>query len=385
MSYQKPTKNIKPNWDESRLGWLGCAWFEKFGPKSLDRLQKSFGENRGQDAWKCNLESLIKSGIQENAAKDFINWRKDIDPNKLSEFLANDGIDFVLPWDTLYPSAFRQSSCPPAALFWRGGALTKKPWIAVVGTRKMSAYGKRACIQIVNELAQAGAGIVSGMALGIDACAHQAALDSNAQTVAILGGGLDRKSLYPPSNVPLSERILLNNGVLMSEYPPSSPNFKGHFPQRNRLIATLAQAVVVVEAGAGSGSVLTAKLALEENRDVFAVPGPIMSPGSVGTHELLRQGAQICTSGQDILAGTQISIASSPERPPTNEERRILDLCRTSTHIDELTRLMNSSPAVIGATCTTLEMMDALQEIEPQTYQITIKGKQLLIQPFSQD
>jgi DNA processing protein len=385
MSYQKPTKNVKKDWDESRLGWLGCVWFEKFGPKSLDRLQKSFGENRGQDAWACDLQALFRAGISENAAKDFIEWRKNIKLVELSSNLAMDGIDFVLPWDNIYPTVFRQSSCPPAALFWRGGPISKRPWIAVVGTRKMSMYGKRACTQIVSELAQANAGIVSGLALGIDACAHQAALDANVQTVAVLGGGLDQKSLSPPSNVPLAERILLNGGVLISEYPPGTPSLRQHFPQRNRLIATLAQAVVVVEAGAESGSVLTAKLALEENRDVFAVPGPITSPGSVGTHELLRQGAQICTSGNDVLAGSQAATLSVPERPPTDEERRILDLCRTPIHVDELTRLLNSSSAVIGATCTTLEMMDALEEAEPQTYQITSRGKQLLIQPFSQN
>ncbi len=378
-----PAKNLKQNWDDSRLGWLGCAWFEKFGPKSLARLQKYFGEHRGNEAWSNNLGDLLKSGIAENSAKDFVKWRESIKLEDLSNALAKDGIDFVLPWDMLYPQAFRQSSCPPAALFWRGGAISKRPWIAVVGTRKMSVYGKRACSQIVSELAQANAGIVSGLALGIDACAHQAALDANVQTVAVLGGGLDKKSLSPPSNVPLAEKILLSAGVLISEYPPGTPSLRQHFPQRNRLIATLAQAVVVVEAGADSGSVLTAKLALDENRDVFAVPGPITSPGSVGTHELLRQGAQICTSGRDVLAASQVVVSSAPERPPTDEERRILDLCRTPIHVDELTRLLNSSPAVIGATCTTLEMMDALEEAEPQTYQLTNRGKQLLMQPFS--
>ncbi|MDD5438015.1 MAG: DNA-processing protein DprA [Patescibacteria group bacterium] len=373
-----------PTLDNSRLGWLACAWFEKFGPKSLDRLQKYFGEHRGKEALESDLAALIKAGISENSAKDFVEWRETINPQDLADKLAQDGIDFVLPWDLLYPQAFRQSSTPPAALFWRGGTISRRPWVAVVGTRKMSAYGKRACAQIVTELAQANAGIVSGLALGIDACAHQAALDANVQTVAVLGGGLDKKSLSPSSNVPLAERILLSGGVLMSEYPPGTPSLRQHFPQRNRLIATLAQAVVVVEAGADSGSVLTAKLALDENRDVFAVPGPITSPGSVGTHELLRQGAQICTSGRDVLANASVPVMSAPERPATDEERRILDLCRTPIHVDELTRLLNSSPAVIGATCTTLEMMDALEETEPQIYQITNRGKQLLIQPFSQ-
>lgn len=383
MSYQNNTKSVKDNWDASRLGWLGCAWFEKFGPKSLAKLYKVFGENKGQEAWQSSLAGLVNAGLTEQLAQDFLKWRQDINPEDFKNRLAKDGIDFVMPWDTLYPSAFKNSTCPPAALFWRGSTLSKKPWIAVVGTRKMSAYGKRACMQIVSELVQAGADIVSGMALGIDACAHQAALDADGQTVAILAGGLDQASLYPQANQPLAERILLSGGALLSEFPPGTKNLRHHFPQRNRLIATLAQAVVVVEAGLESGSVLTAKLALDENRDVFAVPGPIMNPGSFGVHELLRQGAQICTSGNDVLANSRVEVKISiPERPLTDDERHILDMCRTPAHIDELVRLLQSSPAVIGATCTTLEMMDAIAETEGQTYQLTPKGRQMLLPRF---
>ncbi|MFA6161254.1 MAG: DNA-processing protein DprA [Patescibacteria group bacterium] len=371
---------IKGIWDESRLGWLGCTWFDKFGPKSLVRLHKAFGENHGEKAWQAGLDELIGAGIGEAAAKEFLSWRQKIELQELTETLAKDSIDFVLPWDMQYPAPFKNSSTPPAALFWRGAKITKRPWIAVVGTRKMSAYGKNATRQIVGELAQAGAGIVSGMALGVDACAHETALENNAQTVAILGGGIDNPTIYPRHNQALAERILLNNGVIMSEFKPKTPGLRQNFPQRNRLIATLAQAVVVVEAGQDSGSVLTAKLALDENRDVFAVPGPITSTGSIGTHELLRQGAQLCTSGKDVLASSaSATLTSAPERPLTDEEHRILDMCRTSIHVDELTRLLNSSPAVIGATCTTLEMMDALQELEPQTYQLTPKGRQMLL------
>jgi DNA processing protein len=370
-----------PFWDDSRLGWLGCAWFEKFGPRSLAKLQKTFGENGGMAAWQSGADGLLKAGLQEQPIRDFLAWRTSFNLEKSKEILAREGIDFVLPWDKLYPSAFKNSSCPPAALFWRGAPLAQRPWVAVVGTRKMSSYGKSATTQIVSELIRAGAAIVSGLALGIDACAHQTALDNQGQTVAVLAGGLDQASLYPRNNLPLADRILLSKGSLISEFAPGTPCYKGNFPQRNRLIATLAQAVVVVEAGADSGSVLTAKLALEENRDVFAVPGPISSEGSIGVHELLRQGAQICTSGSDVLGSRQAQpIIITPERPLTSEEIRILDLCRTPIHIDELTRHMNSASAVMGAACTGLELMGALQEMDGQTYQLTPKGRQLLLQ-----
>lgn len=374
---KKPTRATV--WDDSRLGWLGCSWFVKFGAKSIAKLQHRF-RNDGALAWQASRADLISTGMQEKTADEFLAWREKIVLKDLSENLDREGVDFVLPWENPYPVVLKQSSCPPSYLFWRGAPITKRPWIAVVGTRKMSAYGKRAATQITSELSLAGAGIVSGLALGIDSVAHQTALDNQAQTVAVLAGGIDNATIYPPHNKKLAEQILMNGGAIISEFPPGTSHLRHHFPQRNRIIATLAQAVVVIEAGLDSGSVLTAKLALDENRDVFAVPGPYFSPGSQGTHELLRQGAQICTSGKDVLAEAKAKPETmAVNRPLTDEERRILDLSRTATHIDELTRMLNSSAAVIGATCTTLEMMDALEETEPQTYQLTNKGRQWLL------
>lgn len=385
MSDLNKASNLKTEWDDSRLGWLGCAWCDKFGPKTLQKLQAKFGEKNGGAAWQISHQELLDLGIAQTAADYFCHWRADIRPEDLKLKLARDSIDFFLPWDEQFPKMLKNSSCPPGALFWRGAPWEPRPWIAVVGTRKMSAYGQKSTQAIVHDLVDMGAGIVSGLALGIDACAHQSALDAGGLTVAVLGSGLDDRTIYPASNKNLADRILLSQGALISEFPPETKPFRGHFPQRNRIIAALTQATLVVEAGEQSGSVLTAKLALDENREVFAVPGPINNPGSFGTHELLKQGAQLCTCAQDILREIKnMTEQAVPSRLLTQKEKRILDLCRTPVHIDELIRLLNYSPAATAATCTSLEMMDALQETDNQYWEMTNKGRKMLISSQNQ-
>lgn len=380
MSNQTDQAAAKRSWDASRIGWLGCASFEQFGPKSQTKLQTAFGENGGQQAWASDIGGLLAVGISEKAATAFCAWRKTVAPEDLASRLDTIGADFLLPWDKNFPAPLRHLVDAPGSLFMRGTAMDSRPWIAVVGTRAMTAYGKRATEQVTRELVERGAGIVSGLALGIDACAHATALDTDGATVAVLGSGLDKDTVYPRANLQLSERILTSGGALISEYPPGMPGLRHHFPLRNRLIAGLARATVVIEAGLDSGSVLTAKLALDQNRDVFAVPGPITSETSRGTHELLRQGAQICTGGADILDSPSIAVAAPPESnlTLTSTQSLILDSCRTARQTDDLCRLLDLSPAVLGSDCMSLELMGALQDIGGQTYELTAYGRRLV-------
>ncbi len=381
MNPVKSQTNAKnPVWDESRKGWLGCAWFEKTGPASLSKLQSGFGQDGGMQAFAAKREQWLATGLQPNLTDEFMEWRAKIEPDALVARLAQDGIDFVLPWDAGYPAALRQSSSPPAALFWRGAHVPAKICVAVVGTRKMSAYGQRATRDIVAQLAARDACIVSGLALGIDAAAHEAALDADAPTVAVLAGGLDTNSLYPRTNAPLAERILLSGGALISEFPPGTACLKHHFPQRNRLIASLAKAVVVVEAGQDSGSVLTAKLALDEGREVFAVPGPITSQTSLGSNLLIKNGAHVCLTGDDVIheAAAASDAGGEYERQLSKDERKILDLCRTPTHADDLARFLNSPSAAVSSACMQLELMGALQDAGGHVYEMTAKGQRLL-------
>lgn len=380
MSYQKNSALVNSPWSDSRLGWLGLAWYEKFGPASLGKLARHFNQDGGQNAWQAKTQELVDLGINEKSAKDFCLWREKQDLQILQRSLTENGIDFILPWDKTYPPIFRESHNPPGALFWRGAPMDNRPWIAVVGTRKMSAYGERAVKIIVRGLVEKGAGIISGLALGIDGAAHESALENNGKTLAVLGSGIDSPSIYPAAHQKLGEQILLSGGALISEYPPKTPGLKHNFPQRNRIIASLAQATVVVEADLNSGSVLTAKNALENNRDVHAVPGPITSTASRGTHALIRQGATICESADDILnspAPGQNTVTAF-KRELTMDENNILNLCITPAHIDDLARHLNTSAAHITATCMHLELDDILTNIGNQTYEITPTGRNLL-------
>lgn len=380
MSYQKTSQSVNTPFDESRLSWLGLAWYEKFGPVSLAKMQKYFGQTEGQKAWQASAENLIKAGITPKTAAEFTAWRQDTNLEDLKDKLLKTGVDFILPWDNGYPAILKQIHTPPGALFWRGAPLDSRIWIAVVGTRKMSTYGKNATNQIVSGLVAQGAGIVSGLALGIDGAAHKAALANNGKTVAVLGSGIDDASIYPPSHKNLAEQILLAGGALLSEFPPGTKGLPHHFPQRNRIIAGLCRATVVVEADRKSGSVLTAKCALDENREVFAVPGPITSEFSRGTHSLLKEGAALCETAEDILKTPTPCQKPSPafSRELTMDERKILDLCRTPIHIDDLSRHLQTSAASISSTCMSLELLGALNNSGNQTYEITPTGRAIL-------
>ena len=367
-------------WSPSRLGWLGCAWFEPFGPKSQTKLHVAFGEDGGEQAWRATVNELIAAGVAEKAVADFCVWRNDIALDDLAARVDKCDADFLLPWDKDFPAPLRHFPDVPGSLFRRGANLDARPWIAVVGTRVMTAYGKRATEIIARELVERGAGIVSGLALGVDACAHETALEAHGATVAVLGSGLDPDTVYPRANFRLSERILASGGAIISEYPPGTQGIPFHFPMRNRLIAGLSRATVVIEAGADSGSVLTAKLALEQGRDVFAVPGPITSDTSRGTHELIRQGAQICTSGADVLDSPSIAADAAPivERQLSKTESNILNACRTAVQADDLCRQLNMTPAALGADCMALELMGAIQDLGGQTYEVTGYGRRLV-------
>ncbi|MEA3249714.1 MAG: DNA-processing protein DprA [Patescibacteria group bacterium] len=205
--------------------------------------------------------------------------------------------------DALYPPQLAQIPDAPKRLFVRGrpGAMLHEPTIAVVGTRKLTPYGEMVTRRFVRIWAAAGLCVVSGLALGIDALAHKTTLDANGLTVAVLGGGVDPATVSPRTNARLAERIIAEGGAVISEYPPGTIPHPGHFPTRNRIVAGLARAVIVIEGSMKSGTLITAKAALEYQRDVFAVPGPVTHDGSAGANWLIAQGAYPLTRPEDVL------------------------------------------------------------------------------------
>jgi DNA processing protein len=266
----------------------------------------------------------------------------------------------------------------PFAVFVRGLLPLDAPAVAVVGTRRMTDYGRRAARLIVTELAQAGITIVSGLALGVDAEAHEACLAAGGRTVAILPGGVDDASVAPPRNRPLADQILAADGALLSEHPPGYPIREFSFLHRNRHIAALASAVVIPEADRDSGALVTARLALESGRDVLAVPGPIWSRSSRGTNWLISQGARPCCSAEDIFASLgfrdpeqakhmSAARASIPVEP---EEQPVLDALEAPHTPDEVARLLNQPIARISALMTVLELKGRIISVGPRTFVI---------------
>jgi DNA processing protein len=255
------------------------------------------------------------------------------------------GVNFVCLLDEEYPVLLREIPDPPLILFYRGNcSLLRQPGIAVVGSRRPTSYGRAACGFLVKQLVEAGLVIVSGMACGIDGEAHRTALRCGGGTIAVLGCGIDQ--IYPRSHRALYQDIS-TSGLVLSEYPPGTPPVAGLFPERNRIVSGLSLGVLIVEAAERSGSLITADCALEQGREVFAVPGPIFSEVSAGPHNLLKQGAKLVTSSTDITSEFMHLFPSghSPVEPPEVDidakERTLLQLVGYEpVHWDELHALV---------------------------------------------
>ncbi|MCK9360855.1 DNA-processing protein DprA [Patescibacteria group bacterium] len=273
--------------------------------------------------------------------------------------LPND-IEYITRDDPRFPPMLLQIADPPAGLYVRGN-LKDHPCISVVGTRRLTSYGKRATRDIVQGIVSSGMGIISGMAFGIDAEAHKTALESGGYTIAVLATGIDDETLYPREHVALAKRILESGGAIISEQPPRSPSFKYAFPKRNRLIAGMSPATLVVEASPDSGSLITARLALEENREVLAVPGSIYSSASDGCHELIMLGAKLVRTAEDVLKTLafdrpELMAESRASLPMTEAECRVYAALDSPAHIDDLGERLGLSAATISATLSLLDM-----------------------------
>jgi DNA processing protein len=268
--------------------------------------------------------------------------------------------------DDRYPPLLRQIPDPPAALYIRGRAeaLTHPCPIAVVGTRKMTAYGATAIRLIVGPSAAGGIAVVSGLALGVDAAAHVAALDAGGVTVAVLAGGTDAASVGPRTNAALAERIVASGGALVSEHPPGTTPAKFSFPKRNRIIAGLSLGTMVIEAATKSGSLITAYAALDDGRDVFAVPGPITSAASAGTNGLLRRGAVPITEAAHLLEFYGLEkIPVRAGKIVGTRQRTILDcLADAPKSADELAHETHAPMNEIIATTTMLALEGFITE-----------------------
>lgn len=269
-----------------------------------------------------------------------------------------------------YPKLLAQIHNPPRQLYCRGNIkLLNTFCLGVVGTRKLSVYGKEATEKIVSELSDSGMTIVSGLALGIDAVAHQTALDNDIPTIAVLGTGIDNKSIYPNINLTLAHKILEGEGLIISEYPQGTEGYKSNFPARNRIISGLSKGVLVIEAPEISGALITTKFATEQNRDVFAVPGNIFSLNSQGPNMLIQKGAKPVFSAQDIIGSyyQNLELNLEPKKDISTKnpvEQKILDILDDNDGLsaDEIIKNSGLETSVAIATISMLEIKGKIKK-----------------------
>ncbi|MFA5935480.1 MAG: DNA-processing protein DprA [Patescibacteria group bacterium] len=362
-------------WDDDRKGWLTLAWFSGFGSRTLRKLRRRF-DGDGVRAMKATRKQLLHCGITERASDGYLAFRSKVDPDMLMRRLDAESIRFVLPPDDEYPSYLLHASDPPESLFIRGAPIVLTRPVAVIGTRAMTHYGATATKLLVGELARAGCEIISGLALGIDGMAHRAALDAGARTIAVLAGGINDDAIYPRNHLRLAARILEEGGSIVSEFPPGTESLRHLFPLRNRIIASMSTVTIVVEAAESSGSLVTAKLALEENRDVFAVPGPITSEQSAGTNRLLVHGATPCLNAQDVLSLFGKNVSPPPKPPPLSEEDLdLLQLLERPFHIDDIIRTLELPTATITSRLAVLVLHGCVEQQSGDMYARSAMGR----------
>jgi DNA processing protein len=249
------------------------CYFPKITPVRARNLLTRFSDSK--TAFFAELDDLVQIGFDETIAHEFMVWREKISIEKITEDLALAQIKTVSIFDDTYPNLLKEITDPPPVLFYRGSLpKTDKPSISVVGTRKCTIYGKQITKDISGELAENNVTIVSGLALGIDGIAHEAALSKNGVTVAVLGSGVDKRHVYPSAHQPLAERIIESGGAIISEYPPGFEPTQYSFPARNRIIAGLTMGTLITEAPVASGALITAARCLDYNRDIFCGTAP---------------------------------------------------------------------------------------------------------------
>ena len=271
----------------------------KIGPMGFKKLLAHF--DNLENAWSCKINEFSKAGLDRLTVEQIRKQRPKINPDWEMEKLAKHKIDLITIQDKDYPKLLKEIYAPPAALYIRGKfELNNKIGFGIVGTRKLSSYGSKIAPSITTDLVKAGLTIVSGLAKGIDTLVHQAAINAKGQTIAVLGSGIDKSSIYPAVNIRLAEEIS-QNGAVISEFPIGTKPMAQNFPQRNRIISGLSSGILVIEAPYRSGALITAKDATEQNRDVFAIPGNIFSENSIGPNNLIKLGAKLVNNADDII------------------------------------------------------------------------------------
>lgn len=361
-----------------REATIALNMLSKIGPIRVRRLIEHLGS--ADKILTASVDQLTKvQGVGPETARHIVAWQDKIDLTaELAECKAR-GIEIITQDDEAYPEPLRHMYDPPLALYiWGQLTAADKHAIAVVGSRRTTHYGQSASHTLSRDLARAGLTIISGLARGIDTCAHKGALDAGGRTIAVIGSGLGQ--LYPPENMKLAEQIADGNGAVISEFRLSHPPDKKTFPMRNRIVAAWSSGVLVCECPKWSGSMITANLGIEMGKTIYAVPGQIDRPTSAGCNQLIRDGATLVSSADDILEdlsalplnfGLEVQPESTPEVELDATEQKVLaTLSKEESLIDEIVAKSALTVPVIITTLLKLEMKRLVRQLPGPRYML---------------
>jgi len=342
-----------------------CA-FTYFGPVRVNLLYTYF--KTAKKIWQSTTDELLETGLSEKKVQEFSDFRKNFDIKSYFEKLSKLNIKFVSFLDDDFPRALKNLDGAPVILYYKGSLKgLKSASVAIVGTRKMTSYGREVTEKFSGALSALGVTIISGLARGVDTAAHKASLATGGITVAVLGNGLD--SVYPPENKNLAEEIIEKGGAILSEYPLGAPALPVNFAVRNRIVSGLSSCVLVIEGAEKSGTLLTASHAAEQGKTVFAVPGQITSPLSKAPLFLIKNGAKMATEVKDILDELDLELKVDKEKmekvvPTGPEEANILEYLENEPlYLDELVRISGSKTSEISARLTIMEMKGLVRNL----------------------
>jgi len=360
---------------EDKPYYLAFSYCYGIGPMRYKKLMEIFGDLK--TAYQANQEELTQV-LGLKIAIDFCRFRNTFNLDKTLCELEKKEIILVSQIDPLYPPHLLELTDAPICLYVKG-KIDLYNWkdmmiLAIVGTRQPTAYGSQLAKKFAFELAQAGVTVISGMALGVDALAHEGALQANGKTIAVLGCGVDIVS--PPSNRWIYEKILKNEGLIISEFPPGHLVMKGLFVARNRIISGISAGVLVIEGTKDSGALITARYAAEQGREVYAVPGPISSSLSAAPNSLLKQGAALVSETQDIMNGFGVKKMSKNTNLETDQnltktEITIIKLLQKETLLtDEIINHLKSDSIQVSQLLSSLEIKGLIEKTNDGKYQL---------------
>lgn len=365
------------NLEKERLAALSFNSFFKIGPRNISKLLLYFGSL--DRAYRANFQDLRQAGIKESLIYDFLNFRRNFSPAIVLNKLKQEDIKYLYFKEPSYPILLKEIFDPPTVIYFKGSMdFNFEKCLAIIGSRKHGYYGEKVIESLITPLIEQGIIIVSGLASGIDSLAHQKTLDNKGKTIAVLGSSLEKKFIYPAQNRFLADNIIKSGGALISEFPLGTAPLKQNFPQRNRIISGLSQAVLIVEAQERSGSLITANQALEQGRELMVVPGSIFSEFSAGANTLISKGAKLIRNSDDILECfseknlIETSETKVKDKIPllldNDEEKIIFSLIKrsfdrseiiNSEKIENLTKL---DTATINSTLSILEVKNLIKK-----------------------